>query len=752
MIYLKDTPYRILSHKKTSDCDGQVLIWLVDLSLHKFHIVKRTLAQLQDEMSAGKLCSCVDTESYKVPLLKEGDKALTDLRYASIQRFIDNMYPDYSLLSQRGAPKESLKELAAVCGISPKNMRRYVLAYIQSGGTYVSVVDKRLTRAMDEEYDPYAGLVRGRHRKGSPSMVLNDSRLFALYEEAYADFERKVNKYQYDSDTKFKPTLKSAFRTMLSKHFTTENELGKLEMLPDDQRPSYDRFLHWVRKQKLHGDKVRSHAVSARDRRNNHRLLVGTSDYGVFNPMELVEIEENECSSSLISANPGTPNQAIGHAVTYIAIDVLTHRIVGASVGFANNSYEGFLDVMDSMMMSDEENARMFGVEYDPSAPVFPGCRLPNEIRVDHGSEYISKAITDNLTGGNGSTVLEGLPIAINLAPVAMGSLKGLVERFFRTLHQNVQNALGSGMGYVTGTHVAKHHQEAVLTIEDFRMIVYETIKAHNSALIVGYPVTPELSAALQAITPNALWEHFSKTRLCGFDVSDMRKRIVARYGLMKNDKDFRLSRKQISYRNTLYWDLQDDEALTFEALKLGDGSAPVAVRYDPRSVNCLYRLDPKTGTVYRYELAEKRTNMRGFYNMRWPIAEHWISGARSKDYESKKQNDDALVLLEGRLRTVAEQASDAKDPVKNSVNDRKSYAQIERAALTAYDTARKNSIFYGDPLEYIADANRGAEVAVTVTPIPAPEAAKDDAIIPVVDLNDMSAVAKAYGLLSEEE
>lgn len=747
MIYLEDIPYRILSHDATVDQENNVLYCLIDVTANKFHIIRKTLFELQDDLAAGKLTLCIDTDSYQIPVLKAGDKAIADLRYSCIKQYVDKMYPDYTLLYKRGTPKEDLEKLANACGLSTKNMRRYILYYLQSGCLYLSIVDKRMTRSLREDYNPYAGKVRGRHRNGVENKVKNDDRLFAQFEDAYDAFQCQVNKYQYNSGSKYKPTLMGAYRAMITKYYMTTDACGRPALLPEDQRPSYARFTKWVRDNKLNGDKVRNYAVSARDRRNNNRLLVGSSDYGVYNLMEMVEIDENESSFSLVSANPGTPDQAIGHAVTYLAVDVLSHRIVGASVAFVNNSYEGFMDLMDSMMLTDEEIAYMFGVDYDESTPVFPGCMLPREIRVDHGSEYISNALTENLTGGNGSAVLEGVPIAINLVPVAMGSLKGLVERVFGIIHRHVQQALESGMGYVSGTHVAKHHQDAVLNIEDFRKIVYECIKLYNNTPIVDYPITPEMSAVMTIVTPNALWEFFAKTRLHGVDTSDEKIRAAARYGLMKNDKSFTLSRKQISYRNTLYWDIGDDENLMHQALQCRDGSETIDVRYDPRSVNTLYRADPKSGMIYRYSLAEKRPAMASFYGMRWPVADQWISGFRSNRYEAQIQKGDAYILSEAKTREIADRAAEGKGNTKNNTKDRRAFAKVERAALTAFDTARKNEIFYGESSEPVVYPENESEIAATVTPIAKLSAPDEDEIIPSVDLTDMAAIARIYGL-----
>lgn len=747
MIYLENVPYRILSHKATDSEAEEVVFWLIEMGVTRFNIVKCSFSQLNGAIAAGKLIKCVDADYYIVPTLGEGDKALTDFRFGCIRRYIDSLYPNYSVLAQRGVQKSGIEDLAAACNLSTRRMRSYVLQYVQSGGAYWSVVDGRIMRTVNKKENTFSdGKVKGRKRHdGTSSTVQNDAALMAQYEEAYEKFRQEANRYEYDSGAKFKPTLFSAYKGMILQHYSTTDAAGNVVLVPENQRPSYDRFYNWVRATKLHGDKVSNHAMSARDRRNNNRILTGTSQYGVFNLMEMVEIDENEASFCLVSANPGTPNQVIGHAIIYLAVDVLTHRVVGASVSFANNSYEGFLDLMDSMMMSDIDNAFMFGAEYDESKPVFPGRTLPREIRVDHGSEYVSHAIAENLTGGSNSGTLEGVPIAISLVPVATGSLKCIVERFFGQLHRTVQSALNSGFGYVTGTHGTKHFQEAVMTIEDFRRIVYETIRLHNNSPVPDYPVTPSIVDAIPVITPNTLWDYYSKSRLSGFDVSNDDIRAAARFGLMKKDRDFKLSKRQISYRNTLYWDLGKDDGLKYEAICLGEKSASIEMRYDPRSVNTLYRADKKTGQIFRYRLAEKRPEMQEFCNMRWPVVDQWITEWRSKRYEAIAKKADDRMISEAKIASIAQQAFTDKGPSKNTVKNRRESAQLERAALVAFDQQRKDQIFYDDSVD---PAEIPPEIPeISATPIEPATSDDDDEVITEVGIMDVDAMAKAYGL-----
>ena len=415
------------------------------------------------------------------------------------------------------------------------------------------------------------------------------------------------------------------------------------------------------------------------------------------------------------------------------------------SVGFEDNSYEGVLNLFDSMMMTDEENARILGTLYDQNHPVFPGCVLPNEIRVDHGAEYTSHALSENLTGGARCGTLEGIPVIINLAPVATGSMKGVVERFFGELHRRIQNAAHSEHGYVTGTHRSRHNEEAVMTIETFRKVAYEVVKAFNDAPMPDYPVTPSLDSKVPERTPNALWNHYAKAQLCGFDVSDSTMRMTARYGLMKRDKSFKLSKKQISYKNVLFWDIQDDRDLVYDAIQLGDASKTVDVRYDPRSVDLLYRLD-KNGIVHTYHLAAKRPAMEGFAHLRWAIVEPWIQEECSKRYKLKKQKEEVNIQTEAIIGSHIKESVASKPAGKNTKKNKKEAIQLERTALAAYDANRKREIFHGDTMPLESKLPATSEISEKQ------ESTTDESIVELSDPTDIEAIIRLYGIQEDNQ
>ena len=169
LIIMDDIPYRIISRIKIEakeKTDWQ--IFLMDLSVYKFHIIMMYLSELLVKKQRGEICSCEDTDVYPTPVLERGDQEILDMRYFLIKKYLDNMYPDFVLL-QRRDKGDVLQDLAASCNLSTRQTRRLVYEYLRSGGTKYSIADKRVLRSsrIDLDYNSKSGKVRGRKYRDS---------------------------------------------------------------------------------------------------------------------------------------------------------------------------------------------------------------------------------------------------------------------------------------------------------------------------------------------------------------------------------------------------------------------------------------------------------------------------------------------------------------------------------------------------------------------------------------------------------
>lgn len=241
IIYANNTPYRILSREHVICADGHEdwYIWLIDLSVNYFSILKMLLSELMKSAGAGIITSGRDTEDTVLLFLDKAEDDRSNKLFNNISNYVVSLYPDYTLLQQRGVHKPTLLTLAEDCGVTVKTIRKYVLDYMQSGGSIESVIDKR--KLLNNKPVTFTGKVGGVKKDGKDNMVVNDRRLKDIYRETYDRF------LEANKAGKRPKTLREAYDMMLISHFSTYDSEKGLELLPEDQRPSYQRFTRWVR-------------------------------------------------------------------------------------------------------------------------------------------------------------------------------------------------------------------------------------------------------------------------------------------------------------------------------------------------------------------------------------------------------------------------------------------------------------------------------------------------------------------------
>ena len=508
------------------------------------------------------------------------------------------------------------------------------------------------------------------------------------FKDAFASFNRDCNEKDYEVNSKRKPTLAKCYRDMLIKHYSAVTAEG-YGLLPENQRPSYRRFRYWVKKQ-INNEKLKTYATSTKFKRNNCRLLTGTASTGVYRPGEIVEVDEHEIPAVLVSSLDDNGNQVVGSPIVYLAIDVLSRCILGFSVNLKiNNSYVGFLNLVDSMLMDDETNAKINMSIY--SGSVLPGPVIPEKLRCDQGAEYTSKAFRENLTGGNNYGHLEGVPIDIALEPPATGSLKGVVERLFGTLDQELYDAASNKNGSKSDIHGSEHKKNAVLDIEKARQLTYLTIAEHNNTYSPGFPATPEILKYVPEMTPLALWNYF--TNNFGQHYKPTRQLVdQMRYGLMLKNKKFSLSRRQISYKDYLYYDIEIDKELTIRAKLLGDRKESIEIRYDPRNIKKLYRRDDK-GQVHIYQLAEKKDHLRYVEHMNWNEADSFINELKENAKKQIEKKEEIRTQTHAKMKEIVDEAR-ANHSGKNNLKNINEAGKIECQAVSIYDRHVRDKYF----------------------------------------------------------
>lgn len=619
---------------------------------------------------------------YPIGRLTDDEKASIRMIRDYIENALNQMYPNWDVLASKKT-KPELRGLEEKIGCAKSTLVRYLRVYLQSGRNEYALIDKRRM---------YLGIPESQKLRGSkpkyydPDRIENDEELKGIFEEYY-------NKFLQNNE---KLTIQAVYDEMVMERF--EDTV----MAP----PTYRRFRYFVN-QRLKGENMtlKQAKMNARERRNNHRLLKGNAQSGVYYPGQMLEIDAVELDNYNVSLRDRS--QLVGKGVMYCAVDVYSCCLVACWIGFENNSITGVTDLLYTLLDDHTEEAARYGVDLTPE--LFPSRFIPTSIRTDHGAEYESKEF---------SRMCKEMGINHHFVAPATGSLKGTVEQFFHQFQTLMKSQLVDA-GETYRKYNSNHKKKATLTIEESRSMMYQFVKYFNRQIRPNYPYTREMIESGIAQCPMAIWEYGIRNIQSPRQVTD-ENRDMLYFALLRNDIPFRISGKGISYKGLYYW----DESSWFLELSMkmnreGKKSAKISgIRYDPRLVDRIYRME--NGRLVTIPLSFYRDEQKSFLGMSW---KEYL-----ELYEMKKENEAAYRPINDQYRREAKKETrkivDAAKVVK-ALGSPKSKGKNKTTEIRA---ARKE-----DGRELVRrDADAKGKLLLPETEIPEPAAAEISQDVPM--------------------
>lgn len=545
---------------------------------------------------------------YPIERLTDDEKASIQMIRDYIENALNQMYPNWDALASKKT-KPGLRGLEEKIGCAKSTLVRYLRVYLQSGRNEYALIDKRRM---------YLGIPESQKLRGpkpkyyDPDRIENDEELKEIFEEYYNRFLQNNEKL----------TIQAVYDEMVMERF--ENTV----MAP----PTYRRFRYFVNRRLEENNMTLKQAkMNARERRNNHRLLKGNAQSGVYYPGQMLEIDAVELDNYNVSLR--NRSQLVGKGVMYCAVDVYSCCLVACWIGFENNSITGITDLLYTLLDDHTEEAARYGVELTPE--LFPSRFIPTSIRTDHGAEYESKEF---------SRMCKEMGINHHFVAPATGSLKGTVEQFFHQFQTLMKSQLVDA-GETYRRYNSNHKQKAVLTIEESRSMMYQFVKYFNRQIRPNYPYTREMIESGIAQCPMAIWEYGIRNIQSPRQVTD-KNRDMLYFALLRNDIPFRASGKGISYKGLYYW----DESSWFLELSMKMNreekkSIKISgIRYDPRLVDRIYRME--NGRLITIPLSFQRDEQKSFLGMSW---KEYL-----ELYEMKKENEAAYRPINDQYRREA--------------------------------------------------------------------------------------------------
>ena len=528
------------------------------------------------------------------------------LKKQALMRFIMQEYgPLYEKLYGK-TTKTNLKKTMEDLGIQRDAAWRAIRRFLQSGLDMAAIVDGRSLRS--GKRNPY----KYSKKTGHPTMnalgkgVPLTDEIRTYFDEAIKDFLIGRAK-----------TKKDAYMTMIEKHFINEEETPtgiRVSVLPDNLRPTLKQFLNYTRV-RVPQEEIDKAKTSAREQRNNKRLLLSDNLQGVMGPGDLWEVDECEIDLSLVSVE--NPSVTVGRPVVYVMIDVYTRMIVAYSVAFDNNSVLGITNCFLNLLDDKQELCNRFGIQI--GADEWPSKILPLRLRSDYGAEYISHAM---------DTICCKLGVAKELVSPATGSLKGQVEQVFHQIHA-AQNSLLEGKGLIEKRHDSNHHQEAALNIQEFEAVLLTYIVGHNRKYMEKYPLTKDMRQQNVEPRPIDLWKYGVSLNGSPRPITN---EVMFRHSLLLPVKAS-VGRAGITFKGLFYINLQDEALLRDMYLASTHGKKKLeSACIDPRNISHLYYI--REGKLMTASLNYKKTGMKEYEGM--TLSEY-------NALHNKKKDDDAI-------------------------------------------------------------------------------------------------------------
>lgn len=534
---------------------------------------------------------------------------LKDENYLKKQALMQFIMQEYGPLYEKlygKTTKTNLKKTMEDLGIQRDAAWRAIRRFLQSGLDMAAIVDGRSLRS--GKRNPY----KYSKKTGHPTMnalgkgVPLTDEIRTYFDEAIKDFLIGRAK-----------TKKDAYMTMIEKHFINEEETPtgiRVSVLPDNLRPTLKQFLNYTRV-RVPQEEIDKAKTSAREQRNNKRLLLSDNLQGVMGPGDLWEVDECEIDLSLVSVE--NPSVTVGRPIVYVMIDVYTRMIVAYSVAFDNNSVLGITNCFLTLLDDKQELCNRFGIQI--GANEWPSKILPLRLRSDYGAEYISHAM---------DTICCKLGVAKELVSPATGSLKGQVEQLFHQIHA-AQNSLLEGKGLIEKRYDSNHHQEAILNIQEFEAVLLTYIVGHNRKYMEKYPLTKDMRQQNVEPCPIDLWKYGVSLNGSPRPITN---EVMFRHSLLLPVKAS-VGRAGITFKGLFYINLQDEALLRDMYLASTHGKKKLeSACIDPRNIGHLYYI--REGKLMTASLNYKKTGMKEYEGM--TLSEY-------NALHNKKKDDDAI-------------------------------------------------------------------------------------------------------------
>jgi len=405
-------------------------------------------------------------------------------------------------------------------------------------------------------------------------------------------FQVATNKYYRTSQKK---PLRQVYRLMLADFYSvTVQESSQIEKIirSSDSIPSFQQYYYWFKKNEDTALDIKSRD-GAKEYELKHRPLLGNSTLEAPGPGFRFQIDATTADIYIVSELERS--QIIGRPTVYILVDVFSRMITGVYVGLESPSWNGAMMVLDSMVADKVELCKKHNITIESED--WPCSYIPEAIIADRGE----------MEGYGVENLINNLNITIENTSPYRGDLKGIVERFFRTINERIESFLpGAVMKDYRKRGDPDYRLEAKLTLKEINEIVLRTALLRKIREIEKYPLAPEMIRDEVLPTPLDIWNwgiRNKKGTLRKIDRDRFRMNILPRGKAT-------ISRGAVIFRNLHYGatELLDDALSKRMKLK------SIGIVYDPRNMEHIYWLKEDGMSYLTFNLLDRSGDFKGMF------------------------------------------------------------------------------------------------------------------------------------------
>lgn len=602
--------------------------------------------------------------------------------YKRKKSFVDDIQkiygPTYLELVGHSSKKE-LNDLYKKYNMSKSHAWKLIRIILQNGFDYSILVHTRKNVELNYKY-----------KTGRKSAI---EKGIPITQDIEKIFKKGLEQYKNNRNTSFQ-----LIYDRLCYEYFSKVEDGVFKVLSQDERPTYRQFYYYCSKH-LNKKEMEEIKTSRAEFRNNSRLLLNSSTYNVQGPGDMLEMDALEMDVEIVSET--NRNKVIGRPILYALIDVYSRAIVAISVSFENNSVFGMTNCLMNLGEDKTEFCQRYGIS-DIDITKWPSNFIPNRIRVDRGSDFVSK---------EAERIFNELNITREIVTGATGSMKGIIEQLWHQIH-SAQNSSLQNAGLIEKRYDSTHKKKACLTIREITQMVIVHVLAYNELELKNFKPTKNMVKEKIEFTPASLWNY-------GINEYGAPRPILNKaqyaYSLMKKPAA-RISRKGVCIDGLYY--ANNDEYLLEAMIHAGNRSEPFDCRYDERNITNLYYMNPVTNVLTSASLIEDIRGQSDFINNTRQERLDFLENEKLlREENNQKQQtirSSRVSVFDNMVKNAKKQNKDKELDTKNMIENRKKERDLNRSnndieSRLLNDTKKEENQPY-DPIKALMEAQLALE------------------------------------------